>query len=128
MFYEELYSELGKLFYHIATADGKVRPTERESLEKLIYETWQPLESSKDEFGTDQAELIGFAFDYEEAEAYEDNGFESFRQFYKDNSKRFTPQIIDNILTTAKAIASAYRGQNKDEKKEIEKLKKLFGK
>jgi|SRR5690606_4724859 hypothetical protein len=128
MFYEELYTELGKLFYHIAAADGKVRPAERESLEKLIHETWQPVESSKDEFGTDQAELIGFAFDYEEAEAYEDNGFESFRQFYKDNSKRFTPQIADKILETAKAIASTYRGQNKDEKKEIEKLKKLFGK
>lgn len=126
MFYEELYAELGKLFYHIAAADGKVRPSERDSLEKLIHETWQSLEPSRDQFGTDQAELIGFAFDFEESEAFEDNGFESFSQFYKDNADRFTPQIIDNIITTAKAIASTYRGENKEEKREIEKLQKLF--
>ena len=36
MFYEELYTELGKLFYAIAAADGRVHPDEQASLNKLI--------------------------------------------------------------------------------------------
>lgn len=39
MFYEELYPELGKLFYYIAAADGKVQPAERESLQQLIQKS-----------------------------------------------------------------------------------------
>ena len=81
MFYEELYPELGKLFYCIATADGKVRPAEKESLQHLIQETWKPLESSIDKYGTDQANLINFAFDYEEAEGLSENCFQSFETF-----------------------------------------------
>lgn len=66
MFYEELlYPELGKLFYYISATDGKVHLSERESLQQLIQKTWKPLESSADKYGTDQANLIGFAFDYE---------------------------------------------------------------
>lgn len=77
MFYEELYPELGKLFYYIAATDGKVQPSEKESLQQLILRTWKPLEGSTDKFGTDQSNLITFAFDYEKVEAGTENALES---------------------------------------------------
>ena len=107
MFYEELYAELGKLFYYIAAVDGKVVPAEKESLQKLIKKNWKPLESSVDQYGTDQANLIDFAFDYEESESVTDMGLQSFNAFYEENKRMLTPSVVDNILQTADAIAGA---------------------
>ena len=126
MFYEQLYPELGKLFYYIAAVDGKVQPAERESLQKLIHSTWEPLENSVDEFGTDRAVLIDASFDYEESESLTNNGLQSFEEFYRENRAEFTPVIISNVLKTGKAIASAYRGKNKDEQAVLERIEKLF--
>lgn len=126
MFYEKLYAKLGKLFYYIAAVDGKVQPAEKKSLQKLIDNTWKSLESSVDEFGTDRSAVIDFSFDYEESENLTENGLLSFEEFYKENKSRFTPVIINNILETGKAIASAYRGKNKAEKEVLERLKEVF--
>lgn len=126
MFYGELYTELGKLFYYIASVDGKVQPAERKTLEELIHKTWEPLENSTDEFGTDRSALIDFSFDYEESESMENNGLQSFEEYYKGNKAEFTREIVSNILKTAEAIASAYRGENKKEQAVLEELKKLF--
>ena len=126
MFYEELYAELGKLFYSIAAADGKVQAAERKTLQELIHSTWEPMEDSVDEFGTDRSVLIDSAFDYEEAEGVADDGIQSFEEFYKFNKSEFTPAIIKRILKTGKEIASAYRGKNKDEKAVLERIEKLF--
>ncbi|MEO9147136.1 MAG: hypothetical protein ABI237_16425 [Ginsengibacter sp.] len=126
MFYKELYPELGKLFYYIAAVDGKVQPAERESLQRLIHSTWEPLEDSVDEFGTDRAVLIDASFDYEESENFNNNGLQSFEEFYKENKTKFTPTLINNILKTGKAIASAYYGKNKDEQAVLEKIEKLL--
>ena len=128
MFYEELYPELGKLFYYIAAADGKVQDAEKNALQKLIHEMWEPLEKSKDEFGTDQAALIDFAFDYEESESFNADQFQSFEEFYKNYHDKFTPAIISMILKTGKAIASAYHGKNKKEEAVLEKLQLIFQK
>ena len=68
MFYEELYPELGKLFYWVAAADGKIKEAEKETLLRLIRESWKPLEDSTDEFGMDKANLIDFAFEFAETE------------------------------------------------------------
>ncbi len=43
MFYQELYAELGKLFYHVAGIDGKVSPDEKAELQKCISKTWKPM-------------------------------------------------------------------------------------
>lgn len=126
MFYEELYVELGKLFYHIAMVDGKVQPAERKALEEVIHKSWEPLEDSTDEYGTDRSAIIDFSFDYEESERFANDGLESFEEFYKENKTQFTPKIISNILKTGKAIASAYRGKNKHEQAVLESIEKLF--
>lgn len=126
MFYEELYAELGKLFYSIAAADGKVNPSEKEALKKAVGDTWEPLEDSKDTFGTDRANIIHFAFDFEESEMYDIDHFTSFSEFYKENRKNFTPKIRSNTLRTAEAITAAFRGTNLKEKAVLQKLKSLL--
>ncbi len=126
MFYKELYMELGKLFYYISGADGKVAPAEKETLQKFIIEKWKPLESSEDRFGSDRAYLIDFAFEFEEEKSASENYFGSFEIFYKQNKSNFTPEIKSNILLTTKAIAESYRGKNKKEEEVIKKLSHLF--
>ena len=126
MFYQQLYEELGKLFYTIAAVDGKVAQTEKKTLQDLIESTWKPLEGSTDKYGTDQANLIGFAFDYEDTEGITEDGFESFERFYFENKSRITPDIVNNIIQTAKAIASASRARNKSENEIISKVVALF--
>lgn len=84
------------------------------------------MESSTDKYGTGQANLINFAFDYEEAEGPSENGFQSFEPFYQENKSRFIPAIISNILQTSKAIATAYRSKNRNEQEMLDRLIKLF--
>jgi len=126
MFYEELYTELGKLFYHISGIDGNVSPEEKKALQKCISNTWKPMEGSTDSYGTDQANLINFSFDFEEAELISENNFRSFEHFYLQNKSFFTTEIINNILQSGKAIAEACRGKNKKEQKLLDNIIHLF--
>ena len=126
MFYKELYTELGKLFYHVSDIDGKVSPEEKDALQQCISKTWKPLEDSTDRYGTDQAYLINFSFEFEEAQPVRENYFNSFENFYRENKSGFTPEIISNILKTSKAIAEAYRGKNKKEQKVMNKIISLL--
>lgn len=126
MFYEDLYTVLGKLFYQIAHADNNVQPAEKKKLQELVISKWEPLESSNDNFGTDKAEIISFAFDFEESESFSDNGFEEFESFYKLYKENFTAKINNNILETVEAVSNAYRGKNKAEDELINKLKQLL--
>lgn len=126
MFYKELYTELGKLFYHVSGIDGKVSPEEKDALQQCISKTWKPMEDSTDRYGTDQAYLINFSFEFEEAQPVPENYFNSFENFYRENKSGFTPEIISNILKTSKAIAEAYRGKNKKEQKVMNKIISLL--
>ena len=126
MFYKELYTELGKLFYHVSGIDGKVSPEEKDALQQCISKTWKPMEDATDRYGTDQAYLINFSFEFEEAQPVPENYFNSFENFYRENKSGFTPEIISNILKTSKAIAEAYRGKNKKEQKVMNKIISLL--
>jgi len=97
MFYEELYGELGKLFYHVSGIDDKIPAEEKQALQTCISNTWKPMDGSTDRYGTDQAYLINFSFQFEEAALVGENYFESFEKFYQENKSAFTPEIINNI-------------------------------
>ena len=128
MFYEELYAELGKLFYHISGIDGKIPAEEKQALQTCISNTWKPMDSSTDRYGTDHAYLINFSFQFEEAAPVGEHYFKSFENFYGKNKAAFTAEIINNILQTSESIAEAYRGKNKKEKEVLNKLINLFEK
>ncbi|WP_026898814.1 hypothetical protein [Daejeonella oryzae] len=122
MFYQDLYSELGKLFFLIASVDGKVNRAERLSLNQLIQDTWKPMENFTDRYGTDLAYEIDYSFDYEESELPEEDIFESFKDFYQENKSKFTDEIKGRIMKTAQAIADAFHGKNEQERALLEKL------
>lgn len=126
MFYEELYEELGKLFYSIAAADGKVATAEEMALRQAIRDNWESLEDSTDAFGTDKSAMISFAFDYADKEGIELSPVDSFASFFRIHHEKFTPAIIDNILRTAKAIASAFHNTNIKEQMVLKKLETVL--
>lgn len=126
MFYENLYRVLGKLFYSAASADGNVHLSEKEKLHQVVQNIWQPMENSADEFGTDQSNLIEFAFDFEETESVSPEGLTEFEHFYRLNKNEFTLQIKDKVLRTINAINEAYYGENKKEEKLFYQVKELL--
>ena len=122
MQYDEFYTELGKIFYLVAAADGKVNSAEKEKLTQLIKSNWTSLEESTDLYGTDKAHYIDFAFEYAESEEGAEGFLDEFELFYKQNKEDFTPEVKKNIRNTCKAIAEAYKGKNTEEKHILDKL------
>ena len=122
MQYDEFYTELGKIFYLVAAADGKVDAAEKEKLTQLIKSNWTSLEDSTDLYGTDKAHYIDFAFEFAESEEGSESFLEEFELFYKQNRDDFSTEIKKNIKNTCKAIADAYKGKNSEEKDILEKV------
>lgn len=113
---EDLYTNLGYLFYSVAASDRRVPLGEADKLKEEVAVHWLPYEKSRDEFGTDAAYYIEFSFDealHEHLRA--DEAFERFRSFYVENRDRFAASERQRILETAAAIASAVGGNNKAE-------------
>ena len=87
------------------------------------------MEGSADRFGTDQAYLISFSFEFKEAEPVSENYFQSLESFYRQNKAAFTLEIRDNIWQTGcDWIAEAYRGKNNSEKELLNRLTNLLKK
>ena len=113
MFYEDLNTVLGRLFYYSATLDGKVHVKEKEALHELVQRNWKALEKVKDEYGTDIAYQIDFAFDFEESKDVTENGLQIFMDFYSQQKEHFMPAIKENILNTVKEITTSFHGESK---------------
>lgn len=125
--YQKLYENLGYLFYAIAAADQHVHREEIEKLKALVGKEWLPLENSTDSYGTDAAHYISIAFEYllSESMASED-AFKVFSDYYEESEPSFTKDLKRKIKSTATAIASAFAGKNKKEKRYIDQLNRLM--
>lgn len=125
--YQDLYTNLGYLFYSIAASDGYVRTAEVEKLKALIKEQWMPLEDSRDELGTDAAHYIDISFDYANDQAMDPGeAFERFKTYYNMDQAQFDVGLRRMIHQTAAAIASAFAGNNKTELVHLAELELLF--
>lgn len=60
----ELYQNLGKLFYAVAIADKSIRPIEVEKMKEDVRKYWLTVDGVEDEFGTDAAYQIEIVFDW----------------------------------------------------------------
>lgn len=126
MQYDEFYTSLGKLFYLVASADGRVDPAERQRLTDLIKNRWAPLEDSTDLYGTDKAHFIDFAFEFAEEEGDSEQFLADFESFYKDNRESITAEISKKIIETCQAIAAAYRGSGPEERELLSQIKTIL--
>lgn len=123
----ELYQNLGKLFYAVAMADHSVHMKELEKLNEVVRDHWLDMDDVEDEFGTDAAFQIGTVFDW--LLEYEKDGeeiYEEFEAFYTDHKVIFTPKVKSLAMSTSRAIASAFSGSNKAELVLLGRLELLF--
>lgn len=123
----ELYQNLGKLFYAIAMADHSVHMKELEKLNEVVREHWLDVDDIEDEYGTDSAFQIQIVFDWLlEYEKDAEEIYEEFESFYTENEVLFTPKIKQLAMSTARAIAASYSGSNKSELVLLGRLSLLF--
>ena len=123
----ELYQNLGKLFYAIAMADKKVVQEEVKKLKEDVRKYWLSVDDIEDEFGTDAAFQIEIVFDWLQNEELESQlYFEEFMDFYKAHPSKFNDRIKELIWLTADDIASSFAGKNKSELILLGKLKMVL--
>lgn len=125
--YETLYTDLGYLFYSIAAADRKVMPAERAKLQRIVQEQWLPMESSRDEVGTDEGHYIDIAFDYANDEGIPaEEAFERFAEHVRRTPDEFDEGLRGMIFRSAVEVASSFAGRNKSELHRLTQLELLF--
>jgi len=113
---KEFYENLGKLFYAVAAADTRIHTKEKDKLREFIRKYWLDIDELEDEYGTDTAFQLESVFDWlVEYDKGAEECFEEFQEFYKENTKAFSPFIKVLILDTANAIANSFSGKNKAE-------------
>jgi hypothetical protein len=120
----EMYQNLGKLFYAVAMADNAIRPIEVQRLKEAVIEKWLNVDAIEDEFGTDAAYQIEIVFDWLQEE--ENDGqiyFDEFKDFFEEHKDRINPDMITLIWKTAETIAASFAGKNKSELIILAKLK-----
>ncbi len=121
------YQKLGELFYAIAAADKLVREAEYKQLTRLVEEEWKSMDDFEDGLETDAAYQISIVFewfDYERMDAQD--CYESFSDYYNENTKLFSEKRKKLILKTVQQIANSFSGTNKSELVMITKLQLLF--
>ena len=123
----ELYENLGKLFYAMASTDGTVHIKEVDHLRSYIRSYWLDIDTIEDEYGSDAAFRIETTFDWcLEYEKEAKDCFIQFKEFYEEHVKMFTPDIKRLTLDTVTAMANAFAGKNKAELILLSKIEILF--
>ncbi|MDF0717925.1 hypothetical protein PY092_17305 [Muricauda sp. 334s03] len=125
----ELYQNLGKLFYAMAMADHSIHMKEMEKLNEVVRDHWLEVDDIEDEYGTDSAFQIISVFDWLlEYEKDSEEIHEEFEAFYMDHKILFSPKIKNLALSTSRAIAASFAGSNKSELILLGRLQLLFEK
>jgi hypothetical protein len=123
----ELYQNLGKLFYAMAMADHSVHMNEMEKLNEVVREQWLEVDDIEDEFGADAALQIITVFDrLLEYEKDPEEIYAEFEVFYTEHELLFTPKIKNLAMSTSRAITASFYGSNKSELILLGRLQLLF--
>ncbi|HET8735140.1 MAG TPA: hypothetical protein VFM69_00945 [Pricia sp.] len=124
----EVYQNLGKLFYAVAMADGRVHIKELDRLKEIVTEKWLAVDDIEDRYHTDAAYQIETVFDWLlEYEKDSEECFEEFTDFYQSHSALFPDPVKNLIKETAHAIANSLAGMNKSELVLLVKIDLLLG-
>jgi uncharacterized tellurite resistance protein B-like protein len=127
MDYRLFYSELGKLLYAVADADGVVSPQERDRLYDLIRTRLLHREVHTDEYGTNDAWYAAFGFEVAEDQILPAaDAFESFTEFLRERRDQIDEDTRQTCLILADRLAESYRHTNLREKEMIQRLKELL--
>lgn len=122
-----LYKNLGKLFYALASIDGSIHTNEVDHLRSYVKSYWIHIDDIEDAHGLNAAFKIEDTFN--KLLAYRKKPeicFREFSKFYKDNIEKFSPKIKRLILDTANAMAKSYAKKNKAELILLSRIEILF--
>lgn len=129
MIYKNFYSELGKLLYALAKADGSISKKEIKAIHKLVLKDLVPLENSTDEFGTDSAFYVEMEFDFLNENFYDpDVAFDSFINFVEKHYTAFDTHLKDAVLKVAETLINSFHETNIQDHTYLIKLRKTFNK
>lgn len=125
--YEAVYAAIGRLFHAVAACDRRVAADEKRTLNDLIRKRWLPFEASVDQYGTDAAHYIGFAFDTaaEQGSAVEDD-FSAFTDAMREHPSLFSDAMRVLIWETAHEVARAIGGESDAEQDLLARLGQLL--
>ncbi len=123
MLYKNFYSELGKLLYAVAKADGHISPREAKEIHRAVAEELVPQETATDEYGTDAAHFAEIEFEImDETMADPEVAFDSFVMYVEEHKSAFDARLREITLKVARQVAESYRGVNRKEAKVLDKL------
>lgn len=123
----ELYENLGKLFYAVAVCDGTIHIKEWDKVEEIVKKDWLYVDDYTDRSGADAANKIEVFFDLLlESEKTSGECFKEFKDFYKEHTHAFTKEIRSLTRKTANAIANSFSGKNKSEVMLLAKINLLL--
>lgn len=124
---QRFYIELGKLLYAVAEADHHISEKEKQKLLDIVKDELVPVESSTDDYGTDNAYYAEFEFELaEEQDLNPDEALDSFLGFARANPKGFTQKHRELSIRVMDELAEVYYGINKNESRVIERVRKAF--
>jgi uncharacterized tellurite resistance protein B-like protein len=127
MDYRMFYSELGKLLYAVADADGVVSPQERDRLYELIQTRLLHREVHTDEYGTNDAWYAAFGFEVAEDQIMPPaDAFASFTEFLRERKDQVDEETRQTCLILADRLAESYHHTNLREKEMIQRLRELL--
>ncbi len=127
MDYKEFYTELGKLLYAVAKADGEVQDEELHKIYQMV------VNDLSDEMLFERGDEVDAYYTEFEFEALIDRNTEmdvamnSFIDFYNKNKGEFTDKMIETTLKAMIAVADAYDGIVPEEQELIDELKEKLG-
>lgn len=120
---KEFYTQLGRLLYAVAMADGEVQDEEIQSLYKLVINEL----SDEELFNQEEVNVFHTEFEFEallDKEASKQEAFDSFINYFDNNHSEFSDEIKKITLHAVNQIAKSFDGIIPEEKKMIDELKK----
>lgn len=125
MNYNTFYSEVGKLLYAVAKADGHLQKSEYNTLKNVVVKNLVPPETHMDKHGTGAAFYAEIELDFlEENERDPTVAFESFIAFIEKHKTAITNELLNRIKTCAREMAKSYRGITSSESTVLTHLQK----
>ena len=123
----EFYQNLGRLFYAVAMADLSIHVNEIDRLKEVVRDHWLHLDDLEDDYGTDAAFQIETVFDWLlEYGGDGDEIYEEFEAFYTEHKALFPKNVKQLVMSTSRAITSAFGGSNKSELILLGRIELLF--
>ncbi len=127
MDYRVFYSELGKLLYAVADADGVVSKVEKENLYDMVRTRLAHKEIHTDEFGTNDVWYSVFEFEIAEDQSLTSmDAFQSFSEYLEANRDRIDQDTRQLCLLLADRLAESYRHSNRKEREMVQRIRELL--